>query len=207
MPTKTKRVSKTSAAETPVMSFASRKAWQTWIARHHATSKGVWLQIAKQGADRKSVTYPEALDVSLCYGWIDGQRKSFDEDCYLQKFTPRTPKSIWSKINCDKVQALIAKGEMQAAGLAAIERAKADGRWNAAYAGQRTMTVPDDLQAALDRDKKAAAFFTTLNSQNRYAILFRIHNAKKAETRARRIDQFVRMLARHETIYPQAPKK
>jgi uncharacterized protein YdeI (YjbR/CyaY-like superfamily) len=185
------------------MAFATQKAWRTWIDRHHATSNGVWLRFAKRHAATKSVTYAEAIEVALCYGWIDGQAKALDEDTYLQKFTPRRPQSIWSQINCAKAEALIARGEMQPAGLAAIEQAKRNGRWSAAYAGSRTAVVPDDLQAALDANARAAAFFSTLNSRNRYAILFRIQTAKKAETRAGRIQQFVRMLARHETFYPQ----
>jgi uncharacterized protein YdeI (YjbR/CyaY-like superfamily) len=201
-----KRVSKRAAAgEQPIKSFATKKAWQTWLDTHHAASPGVWLRILKVGERAASVTYPEAIGVALCYGWIDGQRKSHDAASYLQKFTPRGSRSIWSKINCEKARVLIEGGEMQAAGLAAIERAKQDGRWEAAYAGPRSIGVPDDLQAALDRSATATAFFSTLNSQNRYAILFRLHTAKKAETRAKRLEQFVRMLERGETIYPQKP--
>ncbi len=144
----------------------------------------------------------DALEVALCYGWIDGQSKGVDALSWLQKFTPRGPRSIWSKINREKVEALIESGAMRPAGLAAIEQAKQNGRWDAAYDGPRTAEVPSDLQAALDRNAKAAAFFTTLSSRNRYAILFRIHHAKKAETRARRIAQFVSMLEKHETLYP-----
>jgi len=206
-----RRVSKRDAAsaggEQPIKSFATKKAWQTWLDTHHAGSPGVWLRIVKVGEQTKSVTYPEAIDVALCYGWIDGQRKSHDAASYLQKFTPRGSRSIWSKINCEKARVLIERGAMQAAGLAAIERAKQDGRWEAAYAGPRSIGVPDDLRAALDRSAKAAAFFSTLNSQNRYAILFRLHTAKKAETRAKRLEQFMRMLERGETIYPQKPQK
>jgi uncharacterized protein YdeI (YjbR/CyaY-like superfamily) len=189
-------------AELPVKSFATKKAWHTWLEAHHAGSSGVWLRFAKLGADAKSITHPEALDVALCYGWIDGQTKRVDAASWMQKFTPRGPRSIWSKINCDKATALIASGAMRPAGLAAIALARQDGRWDAAYAGQRSMVVPDDLQAALDRSPRAAAFFATLNSKNRYAILFRIHTAKKAETRAKRIEQFVRMLEKHETLHP-----
>jgi uncharacterized protein YdeI (YjbR/CyaY-like superfamily) len=194
---------RTPAREAPVLALATKKAWLTWLEKHHATSSGVWLQIAKIGARKKSIARADALDVALCYGWIDGQAKSLDEDAYLQKFTPRRPGSIWSKINCDKVAVLIERGEMRPAGVAAIEQAKKNGRWDAAYAGPRTIVVPDDLQAALDGNDKAAAFFPTLSSRNRYAILFRIQTAKQAETRAKRIEQFVRMLAQHETIYPQ----
>jgi uncharacterized protein YdeI (YjbR/CyaY-like superfamily) len=204
-----KRVSKRAAppgigaAEQSIKSFATKQALVAWLDAHHGASPGVWLRIMKVGERTKSVTYPEAIDAALCYGWIDGQRKSHDAASYLQKFTPRGSRSIWSKINCEKARVLIERGEMQAAGLAEIERAKRDGRWDAAYAGPRTIGVPEDLRAALDRSAKAAAFFATLNSQNRYAILFRMHTAKKAETRARRLEQFVRMLERGETIYPQ----
>lgn len=185
----------------PVLPFASKKKWADWLARQHGKSAGVWLKIAKKEAGVASVTYEEALDVALCYGWIDGQKKGFDDRFWLQKFTPRGPKSIWSKINTEKAERLIASGEMQPAGLKAIELAKRDGRWQAAYASQKNVTIPEDLQAALDKNKKAKAFFATLNSVNRYAILFRVHNAKKPETRARRIQQFVEMLARGEKIH------
>jgi uncharacterized protein YdeI (YjbR/CyaY-like superfamily) len=199
---------KAAKADLPVLSFATQKAWRSWLESNHAGSNGVWLQISKNGAPTRSVTTPEALEVALCYGWIDGQRKSLDAVSFLQKYTPRRAKSIWSLINRNKVLALIEQGLMRPAGHAAIEEAKQDGRWDAAYAGPRSIEVPDDLQAALDRSAKAAAFFKTLNSQNRYAILFRLHTAKKAETRAKRLDQFVRMLARHETLYPMpAPKR
>jgi uncharacterized protein YdeI (YjbR/CyaY-like superfamily) len=193
------------ASELPVKSFPTKKAWHTWLDAHHAASTGVWLRFARlsEGAKgTKSITHPEALDVALCYGWIDGQTKRVDTASWMQKFTPRGSRSIWSKINCEKATALIASGAMMPAGLAAIELARKDGRWDAAYAGQRTAVVPDDLQAALDRSPKASAFFATLDSKNRYAILFRIHTAKKAETRARRIEQFVRMLEKHETLHP-----
>jgi uncharacterized protein YdeI (YjbR/CyaY-like superfamily) len=210
-PATTRRASTSAATnEMPIMSFATKKAWQTWLESHHATSTGVWLKLAKLGggggaraaANPKSVARSDALDVALCYGWIDGQAKGVDAVSWLQKFTPRRPGSIWSKINCEKVEALIESGAMRPAGLAEIEKAKQNGRWDAAYDGPRAAQVPADLQTALDRNAKAAAFFTTISSRNRYAILFRIHHAKKAETRARRIEQFVRMLEQHETIYP-----
>ena len=188
--------------EIPVMLFKSQKDWTTWLAKNHARSAGVWLQIAKQDGGVKSVSYAEALEVALCYGWIDGQKKGFDEATWLQKFTPRGPRSIWSKINREKAEALIADGRMQPAGLAAIEQAKRSGQWKAAYDSQRTIDVPADLQAALDQNAKAKAFFATLDSANRYAILFRLQTAKKAETRARRLEQFVRMLENHEKLHP-----
>jgi len=183
--------------------FATGKAWWNWLEKQHATSQGVWMKIAKKGAPESSVQYPEALDAALCFGWIDGQKKSIDEQYWLQKFTPRAKRSIWSKVNREKVAALIDKGLMQPAGQAEIERARQDGRWEAAYDSWSAAEVPDDLQAALDANTKARAKFATLSSQNRYAILFRTHQAKRAETRAKRISEFVAMLERGETIYPQ----
>jgi uncharacterized protein YdeI (YjbR/CyaY-like superfamily) len=173
-----------------------------WLAKQHDKSVGVWLKLAKKNTGISSVTYEEALDIALCYGWIDGQKGSFDESYWLQKFTPRGPKSIWSKINTEKAARLIGSGEMKPAGLKAIELAKQDGRWDAAYASQKNISVPDDFQAALDKSKKAKAFFGTLNSVNRYAILFRIQTAKKAETRTKRIQQFIEMLEKNEKVYP-----
>ena len=188
--------------ELPILPFPNKKKWSDWLAKQYDKSAGVWLKIAKKEAGIPSVTYEEALDVALCYGWIDGQKKGFDDQYWLQKFTPRGPKSIWSKINTEKAERLIASGEMQPAGLKAIESAKQDGRWDAAYEGQKKISVPEDFKAALDKNKKAKTFFETLNSVNRYAILFRIHNAKKPETRARKIQQFVEMLERGEKVYP-----
>ena len=190
------------STDLPILPFASQKKWADWLAKQHDKSTGVWLKLAKKDSAIASVTYQEALDVALCYGWIDGQKGSFDDKYWLQKFTPRGPKSIWSKINTEKAERLIASGEMKPAGLEAIEAAKQDGRWDAAYASQKNMSMPDDFQAALDKNKKALAFFMTLNSVNRYAILFRIQTAKKAETRARRIQQFVEMLEKNEKLYP-----
>jgi uncharacterized protein YdeI (YjbR/CyaY-like superfamily) len=160
------------------------------------------VKLGKKSAGKPSITYAEALDGALCYGWIDGQKKPLDDTAWLQKFTPRGPKSIWSQINQGKVAALIASGQMQPAGLAAVEAAKADGRWAAAYASQKQMGVPPDLQTELDQHPEAKAFFATLNSTNRYAILFRLATAKKAETRAKRLQQFVQMLQRNEKLYP-----
>ncbi|MBV9787276.1 MAG: YdeI/OmpD-associated family protein [Chloroflexi bacterium] len=184
------------------MQFARQQAWEEWLDQHYAESPGVWLQIAKKASGIASVTYAEALDVALCYGWIDGQKKTYDESSFLQKFTPRRPRSAWSKINQGKVAALIESGKMQPAGLKEIERAKQDGRWEAAYDPPSRATVPEDLQAELDKHPQAGAFFATLNSQNRFAILMRIHTAKKPETRARRIQQFIEMLEKGEKIYP-----
>jgi uncharacterized protein YdeI (YjbR/CyaY-like superfamily) len=185
----------------PVLHFETQPQWADWLAEHHASSPGVWLRLAKKAAALNSVSYAEALDISLCYGWIDGQKKGYDAESWLQKFTPRGPKSLWSKINREKIAALTAAGRMQPAGLLAVERAKQDGRWDAAYDSQRTATVPDDFQAELERNPAASAFFATLNSQNRYAILFRIQTAKTAATRAKRIEQFITMLESGEKIY------
>ncbi|QGZ43130.1 uncharacterized protein YdeI (YjbR/CyaY-like superfamily) [Pseudoduganella flava] len=196
--------------ELPELAFADAAEWERWLKREHAREPGVWMRIAKAKADTKTVQYPEAVEVALCWGWIDGQKKSIDEHWWMQKFTPRAKRSIWSKVNRDKVQALIDAGRMRPPGLAEIERAKADGRWDAAYASQGKAEVPPDLQAALDAAPQAKAFFATLNSTNRYAILFRTHQAKRPETRAKRIAQFVEMLARGELlhIFPvSAPRK
>ena len=190
----------TRAADLPVLPFESKKKWADWLARQHDTSPGVWLKLAKKDSGIPSITYDQALDAALCYGWIDGQKKGFDEHYWLQKFTPRGRKSIWSKINTEKAERLIASGEMKPAGLKAIEAARQDGRWAAAYASQKNISVPEDFQAALNENQEARAFFGTLTRANRYAILFRIHHAKKAETRARRIRQFVEMLAKGETL-------
>jgi uncharacterized protein YdeI (YjbR/CyaY-like superfamily) len=189
------------STDLPIQPFASKTKWAEWLAKQHDTSAGVWLKFAKKDSGIPSVTYEEALDVALCYGWIDGQKKGFDDQSWLQKFTPRGPKSIWSKINTEKAERLIAAGAMQPAGLKAVEAAKQDGRWDTAYSSQRNMSVPEDFQAALDKNKKAKTFFTTLNSANRYAILFRIQTAKKAETRAKRIRQFIQMLERGEKLH------
>jgi uncharacterized protein YdeI (YjbR/CyaY-like superfamily) len=191
-----------SRAELPIVLFEHQEAWVTWLAQNHAEAPGIWLRHAKKASGLASVSYGEALEVALCYGWIDGQKKSYDESSWLQKWTPRGPKSIWSKINREKVLKLIENGQMKPAGMAAVERAKQDGRWDAAYDSHSTATVPSDLQAALDSNAEASAFFATLNSTNRYAILFRIQTAKKAETRAKRIQEFISMLARHEKLHP-----
>ena len=181
--------------------FKSAKAFEAWLKKNHAKSDGLWLKIAKRGADEPSVTYAEAVEIALCWGWIDGQKKSLDDQYFLQRFTPRRARSIWSKINVDKVAALIEAGRMQPPGYAQIEAAKADGRWAKAYDGARTSTVPDDLSAALEAEPQAKAFFATIDAANRYAVLWRIQTAVKAETRARRIAQLVEMLARGETIH------
>ena len=186
----------------PVISFASRGAWEEWLAEEHATSDGLWLKLAKVGAGIDSVSYAEAVEVALCYGWIDGQAASLDETYWLQRFTPRRRRSKWSRINRDRASGLIERGEMKPAGLAEVERARSDGRWDAAYESQGTATMPDDLHRALEKNDAARAFFATLDSRNRYAILHRIQDAKKPETRARRIAKYVAMLNEHTKPYP-----
>ncbi|MEH2510626.1 uncharacterized protein YdeI (YjbR/CyaY-like superfamily) [Nitrobacteraceae bacterium AZCC 1564] len=187
----------------PIKAFASLEAWESWLKAQPGTSRGVWLKLAKKSAKAASVSRQEAIDGALCHGWIDGQLDKFDEDWWLVRFTPRKASSKWSGKNRDRALALMKEGRMTAAGLRHVEQAKSDGRWDAAYAPQSTATVPEDLDAALARDKKAKSFFATLDSVNRYAILHRVHTAKKAETRARRIETFVTMLSRGETIYPR----
>lgn len=188
--------------ELPELTFDDAAAWEKWLAREHARSPGAWLRIAKRSAGETTVQYPEALEVALCYGWIDGVKRRVDDDYWVQKFTPRAARSIWSKVNREKVQALIDSGRMRPAGLKEIERAKADGRWDAAYDSVSQSSVPPELQAALDADPAARDFFATLDSRNRYAILHRLQTAKKPETRARRLEQFVQMLARGEKLHP-----
>jgi uncharacterized protein YdeI (YjbR/CyaY-like superfamily) len=186
----------------PIVEFANQSAWADWLAENHAKSSGVWLRFAKKGSGVPSVTYDEAIETALCFGWIDGQKKAYDEKTWIQRMTPRGPRSIWSKINRDKAEALIAGGRMKPAGLQAIERARQGGQWDAAYDSQSGSTVPPDLQAELDKSKAARDFFATLNSVNRYAILHRIQTATKPETRAKRIHKFIEMLKRHEKIHP-----
>jgi uncharacterized protein YdeI (YjbR/CyaY-like superfamily) len=194
-----------SAANTPTL-FKSAKAFEVWLQQHHATSPGLWLKIAKRGALDASVTYLEAVEIALCWGWIDGQKKGLDAHYFLQRFTPRRARSVWSKVNVDKVATLIKDGRMQAPGLAQVEAAQADGRWARAYDGARTSVVPEDLIAALEAAPMAKAFFSEINATNRYAILWRIQTAVRAETRARRIAQLVEMLSRGETVHIFKPK-
>jgi uncharacterized protein YdeI (YjbR/CyaY-like superfamily) len=189
------------ADKLPVLGFDGPAGWEAWLAGQHRAA-GVWLKIAKKGSGQPGPSYAEALDVALCYGWIDGQKAAMDEDYWLQRFTPRKPGSRWSKINTDRAAALIEAGRMQPAGLREVELARADGRWDAAYAGQGSITVPDDLERALADNEAARAFFATISRVNRYAILYRIGAARRPETRARRIAQFVGMLAEGKTIYP-----
>jgi uncharacterized protein YdeI (YjbR/CyaY-like superfamily) len=182
--------------------FATQRTWDTWLRRNHQSSAGLWLLLAKKGASQKSVSYLEALECALCFGWIDGQKKALDDEYWLQRFTPRRSRSIWSKVNRTRALALIAQGRMEAAGLKEIERARADGRWDNAYEPASTATVPPDFQAALDTNARAKSFFAALDGANRYAVLWRLQTAKKADTRAKRIERFVDMLARGEKLHP-----
>ena len=187
----------------PILLFARPSEWSDWLEKHHAESTGVWLRLAKKAAPLESISNLEALQEALRYGWIDGQARGYDEQSWLHKFTPRRKRSIWSQVNRDKALELIKSGAMKPAGLAEVERAQADGRWAAAYAPPSQAEVAPDLQAALDANPEAAEFFKTLSGQNRYAILFRLQTARKAETRAKRLAQFVEMLARHEVFHPK----
>jgi uncharacterized protein YdeI (YjbR/CyaY-like superfamily) len=192
------------ASELPELLVADAAAWRAWLTERHDDSAGVWLVLAKKGAvEPTSLTYDQALEQALCHGWIDGQVGRRDEHTYRQRFTPRRPRSAWSKRNTGIAERLLAEGRMHPAGIAELERAKADGRWEAAYAGSASIDVPPDLAAALATNPGAQAMFAILTSQNRYAVLYRIAGAKRADTRARRIEQFVDMLARGETVYPQ----
>jgi len=182
--------------------FEDQETWFSWLRKNHAKSSGVWLRIAKKGADVRSVSYPQAVDAALCFGWIDGQKKSGGDSYWLQRFTPRSEKSIWSKINREKAIRLIELGQMNPAGLREVERAKRDGRWDRAYDSPSGATIPADFQAVLNKIPRAKAFFATLDSRNRYAVLFRIQTARKSETRAKRIKQFAEMLSQQKKIHP-----
>jgi uncharacterized protein YdeI (YjbR/CyaY-like superfamily) len=182
--------------------LANQGAWAEWLAQHHAESPGIWLILGKKGSGVSTPTYAEALEIALCFGWIDGQKGARNAKTWAQRFTRRGPRSIWSQINVQKAEALAAAGRMKPAGLAAVAAAQEDGRWAAAYASQRTIAVPEDLQSALDAVPKAKAFFAQLDSANRYAVLFRIHAAKRPQKRRDRIARFVSMLARHEKLHP-----
>jgi uncharacterized protein YdeI (YjbR/CyaY-like superfamily) len=192
------------AVEIPELIVPDASAWRTWLGRNHADPAGVWLVLAKKGGGTEtSLTYAQALEEALCYGWIDGQARRRDELTFRQRFTPRRRRSVWSKRNTESAERLLAAGRMHPAGVAEMERAKGDGRWEVAYAGPASIEVPAELTAALASSPAALAMFEKLNSQNRYAILYRIATAKRAETRAQRIEKFVEMLAAGETIYPQ----
>lgn len=186
----------------PTLSFASSAAWDAWLAEHHATAAGIWMRIAKKGAPEPTVSQADAITVALCYGWIDGQLGRLDDGYFRQRFTPRTPRSKWSRINTEKATALIEAGLMKPAGLRQVELARADGRWDSAYAPASHAEVPDDLAAALAADEEAGAFFAALDSRNRFSILYRIADAKRPETRARRIATYVAMLHEHRMLHP-----
>ena len=190
------------ADDLPIMLFATPAELEAWLEENHAGCDGLWLKIAKKGTEPPSVTYAEALELALCFGWIDSQKRGHDERHFLQRFTPRRPRGRWSRINREKAEALIATGKLRPAGAAEVDAAKADGRWEAAYEGQRTAKVPDDLQRELDANQAAREFFAGLDSANRYAIVYRLNDAKKPETRERRLRKFVAMLERGEKIHP-----
>lgn len=191
----------TTRAGLPILGFADAAGFAAWLASQPADAPGLWLKLAKRGCGQASPSKAEAIDAALCHGWVDGQLDKFDDAFWLVRFTPRKTRSKWSEVNRTRAGELTALGRMRPAGLAQIEAAKADGRWEAAYAPASTAQVPADLQAALDADPAAGAFFATLTGANRYAILYRIGSVKKAETRARKIEQFVAMLARSETLH------
>lgn len=192
---------RSSSAQLPAQLFKTQGDWASWLSRNHATSTGIWLQLAKKAAGIESVSYDEAIEIALCFGWIDGQKQAHSKQYWLQKFTPRSAKSVWSKINRAKALALIKAGKMQPAGLREVERAKDDGRWSAAYDSASKATIPGDFQAGLNDNKRARDFFDSLDRRNRYAVLFRIQTVKKAATRQRKIAQFVEMLERHEKVH------
>ena len=190
------------AGELPVLPFPTSESWDEWLAEHHESSDGLWVKIAKKATGIETVAYPEVLEIALSYGWIDGQRRALDETWFLQKFTPRRARSRWSRINRDKAIELIDSGRMKPAGVREVERAKADGRWDAAYASPSNIELPDDLERELEADPAAREFFESLDSQNRYAILYRLHDAKRPETRARRLEQYVTMLKEGRKLHP-----
>lgn len=191
----------------PLLGFADAKAWGQWLSRHGTKEKGLWLKLAKKGNAQASVTHAQAIETALCHGWIDGQIQRYDELWWLVRFTPRQPRSKWSQINCRNALRLIDEGRMQPAGLAQVQAAQADGRWEAAYPSQSQASVPPDLQAALDANAAAAEFFAKLDGANRFAVLYRVQEPKLPATRARRIEQLVAMLARGETIHPMGSKR
>ncbi|SRR5579875_1424147 len=194
-------------SDLPIISFASQDAWEAWLEEHHATAPGLWLQLAKKGSGHPSVTYDEAVEVALCFGWIDGQKQSYNEEYFLQKFTPRRPRSVWSKVNTQRVQRLIEQGRMRPAGMKHVESAKQDGRWDAAYASGASADVPEDFLTALEAHPAAKAFFATLTKANQYAIYFRIHTARNPELRRTRIEKIVAMLAEGKTFHRQKARE
>ncbi len=186
----------------PIVFFKNQRAWEVWLSKNNNLSKGIWLRLSKKISKLESLSYQEALETALCYGWIDGQKKTYDKESWLQRFGPRGPRSLWSKINRTKAERLIQQGRMHPEGLAAVEKARRSGQWERAYDSQKTAKPERDFEKALTRRPKAKAFFEELDSQNRYAILYRIHNAKKAETRQKRIERYIEMLERHEKLHP-----
>ena len=187
--------------ELPIILFETEADWEQWLEDQHTNALGIWMKLAKKDSGHRSISYQQALTIALCFGWIDGQKNKFDEQFWLQKFTPRRPKSNWSRINREKAEDLIAQGRMRETGLKEVQAAKVDGRWDSAYESQSRITVPQDFQAALDQNPEAQVFFAQLNSANRYAILYRITTAKKAETRQKRIAKYIAMLNTHETLH------
>lgn len=191
----------TSKAELPIIPFASQTDWEHWLEENHSSSVGIWLQFFKKGSDISSVNYTEALDVALCYGWIDGQLKSLDNLSYIQRFTPRRPRSIWSRRNIEHIARLTIEGRMKPAGLKEAESAKTDGRWEVAYDSPENMSIPDEFLAELSKDKKAFGFYESLNKANKYAIGWRIQTAKKQETKEKRMKEIIEMLKRGEKFH------
>ena len=184
-----------------VLLFKDRSTWHNWLEENHKQTQGIWLKLAKKSSGKQSVSYDEALEEALCYGWIDGQKQAYDNEYWLQKFTPRGSKSIWSKVNVTKAEVLIKSGKMQSSGLVAVESAKEDGRWDAAYDSPSASEIPEDFQAALDKNPKAKQFFETLNKTNIYGFCWRVSTAKKPETRKARIEKFIDMLNRGEKLH------
>ncbi len=197
----------TGKTDIPILPFATARKWQQWLSRHHGQTDGVWLQFFKKDSGTRTITYAEALDEALCYGWIDGQKKPCDEASWLQKFTPRRTGSNWSAINVGHAERLIKEGRMQESGMQQVEAAKKDGRWQQAYDGQHSASMPEDFLSALAKDKKAAAFFATLNKANLYSIAYRLQTAKKPETREKRTQLILEMLAKGESFHPQKPAR
>lgn len=197
-----KKLGKDGTGDDTTLAFETVAAWTKWLEAHHATSRGLWMKLAKKGSGGRSIDYAKALEVALCWGWIDGQKRALDDAWWLQRFTPRGAKSVWSKINREKSEALIAAGKMTPTGLAAVDAAKRDGRWAAAYDSPKSASMPDDLARALDDNPRAKAFFATLDAANRYSMVWRVQTAKRAETRARKITDLVARLAKHQKLHP-----
>jgi len=198
---KPKKLSSATGTDALVRAFKDGRAWESWLEKNQRATDGLWMRIAKKASGMNSITYSEAVEIALCYGWIDGQKKPEDETTWLQRFVPRRARSIWSKINREKALGLIASGKMKPAGLKEVERARNDGRWDAAYDSPKNAPVHPDFQKALDENPRAKAFFNTVNAANRYAIIWRLHTAKKAETRERLARTFIEMLEKGQTLH------